>query len=119
MNLFIGIIFIAELIIAGTLINWILKIDKKAKDFTVQWIKTEKDSIKLIKEFKGILVSAQGIMDKTVDFVKNKKKQFRRKLINLVIIYTILIVFKMKFKRAAMLLQYFIIASDLWKSIPA
>lgn len=118
MCLFIATIFIAELIIAGSVIYWLVKFDKKAKNFTMQWIATEKESINLIKEFRGILISAQKIMDKAVDFVVKKKRDIKRKLISLTIIYAMLIVFKVKFKRAAILLQYALLARDLWKSIP-
>ena len=52
MYLLISIVFIAELIIALTLVYWIVKFDRKAKNFTKQWITTEQDSIKLIKEFQ-------------------------------------------------------------------
>ena len=118
MCLFIAIILIAELIIAGSIIYWLIKFDKKAKAFTTQWIATEKDSINLIKEFRGILKSAQKIMDKAVDFVVKKKRDIKRKLISLTIIYAMLVVFKLKFKRAALVLQYALLARDLWKNIP-
>lgn len=118
MYLLISIVFIAELIIALTLVYWIVKFDRKAKNFTKQWITTEQDSIKLIKEFRGILKTSQKVMNNTIDFVAKKKREFKRKLINLAIIYAVLVVFKFRFKRAALLLQYLIIAQDLWKRIP-
>ena len=118
MYLLFSIVFIAELIIASALIYWIVKIDHIAKNYTKQWIVTEQESIKLIQDFRSILKSAQKTMDKTIDFVKKKKREFKRKLINLDIIYAILIVFKLRFRRAALLLQYIILAQDVWKSIP-
>ena len=119
MYLFIAIIFIAELIVAGFVVYWLIKLDKKAKAFSDQWIQTETDSIKLIKETRGILSTAKKIMGGAVDFVVKKRREIKRKIINLVFIYLILIIFKTKFKRAAMALQYIIIAQDIWKSIPS
>ena len=107
MYLFIAIIFTAELIIAGALIRLLVNWDKKAKDFTTQWIKTETDSIRLIKEFRHILKSAQDIMENTVIYVRKKSKEIKQKLINLTLIYVMLTV-----------LQYFILAKDVWNSIP-
>ena len=118
MYLLISIVFIAELIIAAAIVSWLVKIDKKANEYTAQWITTEQDSINLIREFREILKTSQKVMKDAVDFVKKKKREFKRKLINLAIIYAILVIFRVRFRRATLLLQYLIIAQDLWKSIP-
>lgn len=118
MYVFIAIIFIAELIITIALINYIRRIDKKVLAIGEQMIETGKESIKLVKSLKAVLASAQTILDNTVNFIDLKKKQIRQKIINLVLIYLILFVFKTKFKKAAEIMQYLLILKDFWVSIP-
>ncbi len=118
MYVFIATIFIAELIIAGFIIYMTLKLRKKINNFNEQVLKNQKITIATVKEFHEILRTAQNIMNKTVDFVSKKKKELRSKLLNLAIIYALLIFFKVKFKRAASILQYALLLRDFWLSIP-
>lgn len=118
MYVFIAIIFIAELIIAGAAISWLIGFDKKAKAVTEQWVSTGRDSVELVRKSREILISAQEIMEKGVVFLKRKKREIHRKILHLALIYLILVVFKTKFKKAAVILEYAILLKDFWKSIP-
>ena len=118
MYVFIATIFIAELIIAGSIILLLKKLDTKVKSLNEDSISCGKELIKTTKEVKEILISAQNIMDNAVSYVNRKKKEFRQKLINLAAIYAILVIFKVKFRRAALILQYLILAKDIWSRIP-
>jgi len=118
MYVFIATIFIAELIIVGTLILFTVKIDKKVIDAKTSVEKSSVSVVSVIKEIHDILISAQSIMNNAVTYINKKKHEFRQKLINLAIIYAILVVFKLKFKRAAVILQYALLAKDLWNRIP-
>lgn len=118
MYVFIAIIFIAELIIAGAVIGWIVRTDKKVNIFVENIKSTMTDSVNLIKDFRSLLENIQGIMEKTVGFVSRKKREFKQKILNLILIYLVLVVFKVRFKKAASILQYLFIINDLWKAIP-
>ena len=118
MYVFIAIIFIAELIISITIINYIRRINQKVLTVGEQMIETGMESIRLVKSFKAVLLSAQAIMSNTVSFIALKKRQLRQKIINLILIYLILFIFKTKFKKAAEILQYLFVLRDLWLNIP-
>ena len=118
MYLFIATIFIAELIIAAALISLFVNCDKQALKYSAQIVSANTAIKSTIVEVREILISAQNIMDRAVDYIHNKKKEFRSKLINLALIYVILILFKTKYKRAATIFQYLLLAKDFWNSIP-
>lgn len=119
MYFFIAIVFIAELIIAGYIISILRITDKKVLEFNEQVITNKALAQKNIRDFRNILKSANGIMDKIVGFVKKKHSELKKKIINLALIYLALILFKTRFKRAALILQYILLMRDLWKNIPA
>ena len=118
MYVFIATIFIAELIIAGTIIFLILKFDKKAQEFNIQASISGKELIKTTKEVKEILITAQGVIENVTSYISKKKNEFRQKLINLAMIYAILVVFKLRFKRAATVFQYALLAKEVWDRVP-
>lgn len=118
MYVFIATIFIAELIIAGAIVSVILKIDKKVIEATNKAKYTSDILIKTTKKVKDILVSAQNVMENIVSYVDKKKRELRQKLINLAMIYAILVVFKLKFKRAATVFQYALLAKEVWDRVP-
>lgn len=118
MYVFIAIIFIAELIITFSIINWILKFDKKMLAFGKELNKNLGTTTLLLKQATNLLRTTQNIIERSTGFLSRKKREFIAKIINLVIIYLFLFVFKVKFKKAAAVLQYFLIVKDLWASIP-
>lgn len=118
MYVFIAIIFIAELIITGWLIGLFLMIDKRLLAFGNVLIKNLSTTVVILKETTHLLNIAQDLIEKSTGYISRKKRAFIGKIINLVIVYLLLFVFKLKFKRAASMLQYFLIIKDLWTSIP-
>ena len=118
MYVFIATIFLAELIIAGFFVSLFLKFDKKVLELNCLTVYTGNELIKTTKEVREILISAQNVVSNAVNIINKKKHEIRQKLINLAIIYAILIVFKMKFKRAAAILQYTLLAKEVWDRIP-
>lgn len=118
MYVFIAIIFIAELIITFAIINFIIKTNKRVLSFGLEITQTMKDSVNLVKQSRKVLQGLQNIMGLTVNYVSKKKREFIRKIFHLIIIYLMLFVFKVRYKKAAAILQYLIILKDLWTSIP-
>ena len=118
MYVFIATIFIAELIIAGFILSIILKLDKKVNQFCYSVSNTGDIIIKTVKKCHSILVNIQNIIGNSMMFLIKKKHAFRNKLINLGIIFLILAVFKIKFKRAAAFLQVMLLLSEYWNKIP-
>lgn len=118
MYVFIATIFIAELIIAGAVVFLILNLDKKVIAITEQARITGKELLDTTKEVREILISTQNVINNAIKYIVKKKNEFRQKLINLALIYAILIVFKLKFKRAAEVLQYALLAKEVWNRVP-
>lgn len=119
MYLFIATIFIAELIIFGFILRLLILGDKKINCCRTYALNCGNDIIKTVQEVKGILITTQNILGKATEFVIKKRKEMKNKLINMAFIYMIILVFKMKFKRAATVLQYLLILKDFWASIPS
>ena len=88
--------------------------------------KKHKRVLKLAKGYRGARskqyrVAKQSVMralEESYTGRKQKKRQFRQKIINLILIYLILFIFKTKFKKAAEILQYLFVLRDLWLNIP-
>ena len=118
MYVFIATIFLAELIIAGFIIYWLYKINNIVSNTIKQAAEAEIMTINTIKQFRKVLKSTRDIISNYIDFFVKKKHEIRNKLINLLLVYLILVVFKTKFKRAATILQYAILFKDFWNSIP-
>ena len=118
MYVFIATIFIAELIILGFIISVIRKLRTEINGFNKQVLENQMATISVVKEFREVLCTAQNIMGKTIDFFGQKKREMRNKMLNLALIYTLLIIFKLKFKKAASVLQYALLLRDFWLTIP-
>lgn len=119
MYVFIATIFIAELIITGFIISLVLKCDKKVNCAKADILNCGTDLVKTVIEVRNILKTTQNVIGNITGFFTKKKVELRRKMINLVLIYAILFVLKIRFKKAAAILQYGLILKDFWTSIPA
>ncbi len=99
MYLFIAIIFIAELIIAVTVINLISKLDKKVNDLNC-CVEAFNPLAELWLQYARCLTTSfRQNFDKFVTFVRHKRKQIFNKLLILIGIYIILFLFKAKSKK--------------------
>ena len=119
MYVFIATIFIAELIIVGFIINLLVKCDKKVICLNSYISNCGKDILQSVKNVHSIFTSLQGVIGNITGFFEKKKRDFRIKIINLVLIYALLIVFRLRFIKAAAILQYALLLKDFWASIPA
>lgn len=119
MFLFIATIFIAELIIALTLISYIFKADKAVQDLRKEII-SRKPQIKA-----GLLGVKEGIhliREKQVhlfEIVKQKRNQYLISLAKMILVYLLLFIIKGKCKKAASICQGILLVKDVWDSISA
>ncbi len=118
MYVFIAIIFIAELIVAGFIVYWICRADRCVKDLDVKIAACAPDIIDGIKKTRSGLCFVQKSIKNLFKFIRRKKAEFWQRVVNLVVIYMILLILKTKFKRAATFCQYAVFLKDCWDSIP-
>ena len=96
MYLFIAIIFIAELIIAVTIINYIVKADRTVLKLN-QCVTAFNPLAKTCMQYSRCLVSAfSRSFSGFVAYVEKKREQIIFKTILIVAIYSLLFIFKIK-----------------------
>lgn len=96
MYLFIAIIFIAELIIAGTVINFIVKLDKKVQYYSC-CVEAFNPLLETCLQYSRCLVANfKNSLESVIVFVKKKREQIVYKTVAVVGIYLILILFRIK-----------------------
>ncbi len=101
MYLFIATIFIAELIIAVTVINFIAKVDNKVCELNC-CVEAFNPLAKICLQYTRCLATNfRANFDKVIKFIKHKKEQLFNKLIILIGIYIVLFLFRAKFKKYA------------------
>ena len=101
MYLFIAIIFIAELIIACTIINFIVKADTKVRRYNA-CVETFNPLARTCLQYARCLVSSfSRSFGKFFDFVKKKQEQIVFKTIILIAVYSLLFMFKIKADKAS------------------
>lgn len=118
MYVFIAIIFIAELVLAKDIICWIYRADKKVKALDKTVADNAPILLSAIKKFRQCICVTQDYIEKGIQFLEKKKIEFWQRIINLVLIYLILLIMKVKFKKAATYCQYAVFLKECWDSIP-
>ena len=99
MYLFIAIIFIAELIIAVTVINFITKLDRKVNDLNC-CVEAFNPLAEICLQYGRCLATSLRLnFDKFINFVCHKKKQIFNKLLIVIAIYVVLFLFRSKSKK--------------------
>lgn len=113
MYIFITIIFIAELIIALTVIGWIVKADKKVRYYN-DCVDAFNPLAETVLQYARCKVSEFNKSFGCVfEFIKKKKEQVIFKTIFMVSIYLILILFKLKMKKASKIYKLIAVMRDL------
>ncbi|HIT92155.1 MAG TPA: hypothetical protein IAD11_04465 [Candidatus Stercorousia faecigallinarum] len=101
MYLFIAIIFIAELIIACTVINFIVKADRKVRRYNA-CVETFNPLAQTCLQYSRCLVSTfNRSFENFFVFIKKKQEQIVFKTIVIIAIYSILFLFKIKADKAS------------------
>ena len=99
MYLFIATIFIAELIIAVTVINFLAKLDKKVNDLNCCVEAFNPLAETCLQYARCLTTTFRQNFDKFVSFVSHKRKQIFNKLLILIGIYIVLFLFRAKSKK--------------------
>ncbi len=119
MYLFIAIIFIAELIIASSLISNIVKADKYVcaidKKVTQSHPKTEK----ALFCFRESVRCLKSCFEASTEFLKCKQRELKMRIIKTLIIYALLLVIKSKYKKLAKAAKFIVFAKDYWDALLA
>jgi len=105
-------VFIAELIISVVIIQTLIKSDKKIIVLNEQVI-TSKEALQngLSGANESVKTINSGIKN-TINFVKQKQKEYSRKLVKLLILYICMIFCKSRYKQAAIIFQLAIALKD-------
>lgn len=114
MYFFITIIFIAELIIAGALIFFIVKADNAVLNLNNQVQSFKPLLYKTLGELKGIVANFVSGVQNSCKFVKKKRRQYLSKVVMAMVTYAVLFFFKGRFKKAAVLFQSLVFLKDMW-----
>ena len=112
MYLFIATIFIAELIIAITILLLINKADKMVRSFNNTVTGKRKEIEKALGDFKYCVTSFGEYYDCMINSLKKKRRQFKINLIKNIAMYLSLFMLKGKYKKAAALLQFAVLFHD-------
>ena len=118
MFLFIAIIFIAELIIAATLILFIVKADRAVVSLHRQAVAV-RPQIKAVLE--GVKAGIKEVNEKqeiVINYLRKKRNQWIVNMAKTIIVYLLLFLFKGKCKKAASICQGLLLVKDVWDSIP-
>ena len=101
MYIFIAIIFIAELIIACTIINFIVKADRAVRKYN-ECVKVFNPLAMMCLQYVRCMVSTfSKSFGEFVVFVKKKQEQVIYKVIVIIAIYSFLFLFKIKSDKAS------------------
>lgn len=99
MYLFIAIIFIAELIIAVTVINFIVKINNRVNKLN-SCVEVFNPLAEVCLQYvRCILTGFRTNFDKLIEYVACKKKQIFNKFLIVIAIYILLSIFRSKSKK--------------------
>ena len=119
MYLFIAIIFIAELIIAATLINGIIKADRMICSLNSKVSALKPDIKCALAQTRECVSCLQTSVNSLISFVKRKHQEVMRRVTKTILIYLILLIMKNKYKKLATFCQYAVLAKDYWDGLPA
>lgn len=117
MFLFIATIFIAELIIATTIILLIVRADKAVVKYTDLVMKKNTDLEKILKDFSFCVKSFGEYYDCMINSIKRKHRQFQINVLKNVAMYLSLFLLKGKYKKAAAFLQFAILFHDYLQKV--
>ena len=118
MIIFITIVFIAELIIAGAIVGLIVKIDRRVNCINNQLT----SAMPLIES--GLCTLHNGILNlkKTLYnilcIIEKKKKTYTLKIVKTALLYLILVFCKNKYKKAAGIFQLVLLVSEYMDKLP-
>lgn len=113
MYIFIGIIFISELIIAHFIISNLIKWDRKVRYYNA-CVESFNQLLQTCLQYGRCLVASfKNSFEKFIAYVKKKHEQLITKVVLAVVIYSVLILFKVKTKKAKKIYKLAGVIKDL------
>lgn len=113
MYIFIGIIFISEIIIAHFIISNLIKWDRKVRYYNA-CVESFNSLLQTCMQYGRCLVASfKNSFEKIIAYVKKKHEQFVTKIIFAVAIYSLLILFRVKTKKVQKIYKLVGVIKDL------
>lgn len=113
MYIFIGIIFISEIIIAHFIISNLIKWDRKVRYYNA-CVESFNPLLQTCMQYGRCLVASfKNSFEKIIAYVKKKHEQFVTKIIFAVAIYSVLILFRVKTKKVQKIYRLVCVIKDL------
>ncbi len=112
MFLLIATVFIAELIIALTLVFFINKADRAIVKCNEVVIEKQKELDKTLKELKSCVTNFGVYYNCMLASVKKKRNQFRINMLKNILMYLSLFLLKGKYKKLAATVQFAVLFHD-------
>lgn len=115
MYVFIAIIFLFELELAIRLILAINSLCKRIRVLNAKVTANREQLCKVFIKLSDVFGLVKGGVNKTIKFVERKRQEVWNKIIGIVAIYLILAIFKVRFKKAATIVQYAFLFRDFYR----
>lgn len=113
MYIFIGIIFISELIIAHFIISNLIKWDRKVRYYNA-CVESFNPLLQTCLQYGRCLVASfKNSFEKFIAYIKKKHEQLITKVVLAVVIYSVLILFKVKTKKVKKIYKLAGVIKDL------
>jgi hypothetical protein len=119
MILFIIIVFIAELIVAGALLNLIIKTDRRVLAANQAVIDFRPAFEVGLRETYNVVRNLKQMLHYLFCLVEKKKKQYIFKLVSTVCLYVFPFFWKGRYKKLAAFLQFAVLISDIARKFGA
>lgn len=119
MFLFIAVIFIAELIIAVSLVVLIIKADKKVLQINSEVTQIKPKLRKGLEDFKDIIHMLKDKQILLFDLIRRKRNQYVMNIVKSILFYVLLFLLKGKCKKAASICNGILLVKDIWDGISA
>lgn len=117
MFLFIATIFIAELIIAWTLLSNLIKADKAVKNFQKEVVRVKPQLKEVLSGTRTSVRIAKEQKDKLFDIIDNKRNRIIISAATSGVLYLAIFIIRRKSQKIAKIFQGILIAKELWESI--
>lgn len=112
MYLLISIVFIAELIIAITVLTNIVKADRCITALNNQIVTGKNDAAIILSDVKNVVINLKSGVNSFIEVLKRKQEEYVMKVLQTVILYALMIFCKGKYKKVAIVFQFIVAIND-------
>lgn len=114
MYVFIAIIFIAELIIASTILFFIVVADKKVCALSQSVVSSRENLINSIKSARCLIVDLKDKICSGIEFLSRKKQEYMMNIFKNILMYVLLFSLKGNCKKAASICNLVLMVKDFY-----